>query len=179
MPEAPSQGDGVAEPEHPQPLTVVLVWEAGDWSGFGDLEAAVLAAANALATGANVTPPAPSIATIVLADDVMVRGLNATYRGKDVATNVLSFPYQSPPGAGRQEITQLGDIVLAADTVRNEAAESGIEPSHHLQHLVVHGLLHLMGYDHQADREAEEMERLETEILARIGVADPYSVAAA
>jgi probable rRNA maturation factor len=73
----------------------------------------------------------------------------------------------------------LGDVVLAAETIRREAAEQAIAPGHHLQHLVVHGLLHLLGYDHQTDVEAEEMEGLESEILASIGVADPYAAPAA
>jgi probable rRNA maturation factor len=104
-----------------------------------------------------------------------VRRLNRTYRGKDAPTNVLSFPSRGPaPDDG----AYLGDVVLAAETVRQEAVELGIEPGHHLQHLVVHGLLHLLGHDHQADAAAEEMERLEVEILATIGVADPYAAAA-
>jgi probable rRNA maturation factor len=100
-------------------------------------------------------------------------------RGKDASTNVLSFPYQKQPGAAADDGGYLGDVVLAAETVRQEAVASGVEPRHHLQHLVVHGLLHLLGYDHQADAAAEEMEGLETEILATIGVADPYAAAAA
>ena len=108
-----------------------------------------------------------------------MRRLNRTFRGKDVPTNVLSFPSQKLPGAASDDGAYLGDVVLAAETVRQEAIELGIEPRHHLQHLVVHGLLHLLGYDHQADAAAEEMERLEAEILATIGVADPYAAAAA
>ena len=73
----------------------------------------------------------------------------------------------------------MGDVVLAAETVRHEVADRGIEPRHHLQHLVVHGLLHLLGYDHQTEAAAEEMEGLEAEILATLGVADPYAAPAA
>ena len=109
----------------------------------------------------------------MLGSDALVRRLNRSYRGKDAATNVLSFPFQRPPGAGPEDGTDLGDVVLAAETVRLEARERGIEPRHHLQHLVVHGLLHLLGYDHQTDTAAEEMERLETEILATIGDLGP------
>jgi probable rRNA maturation factor len=117
---------------------------------------------------------------VVLASDAVVRRLNRTYRGKDRATNVLSFPFQRPPGAGPMEDgAYLGDVVLAAETVAGEAAERGIEPGHHLQHLVIHGLLHLLGRDHQTDAEAEAMERLEAEILGMIGIADPYAAEAA
>ena len=116
---------------------------------------------------------------MVLGSDALVRRLNTTYRGKDAPTNVLSFPFQSPPGAAADAGTYLGDVVLAAETVRQEAGERGIEPTHHVQHLVVHGLLHLLGYDHDTDAAAEEMEGLESEILATIGLVDPYAVPAA
>src|SRR5262249_33302444 len=116
-----------------------------------------------------------SEASVALASDAAVRRLNRDYRDKDAATNVLSFPYRPPPGAAQEDGAYLGDIVLAAETVRREAAERGLEPLHHLQHLVVHGVLHLLDYDHQHDSEAELMERLETEILASIGIADPYA----
>ena len=87
----------------------------------------------------------------MLGSDALVRRLNRTYRGKDAATNVLSFPFQRPPGAAPEDGAYLGDVVLAAETVQREAAERGIERKHHLQHLVVHGLLHLLGYDHDTD----------------------------
>ena len=105
----------------------------------------------------------------------MVRGLNATYRGKDAPTNVLSFPFQTPPGGVPEDAPYLGDVMLAAETIGREAAEGGIAPTAHLQHLVVHGLLHLLGFDHTTDVEAEQMERIEVEILATLGIADPYA----
>ena len=89
----------------------------------------------------------------MLGSDALVRRLNRTYRGKDAPTNVLSFPFQTPPGAAAEDDgAYLGDVVLAAETVRLEADERGIERRHHLQHLVVHGLLHLLGYDHDSRR---------------------------
>jgi probable rRNA maturation factor len=167
--------DVSAEPEPPDRLCVTLVREDGNWSGFGALEAAVRQAASALAQHGRMSIEQGSEASVVLGSDALVRRLNRTYRGKDAATNVLSFPFQRPPGAGPEDGAYLGDVVLAAETVRLEAHERGIEPRHHLQHLVLHGLLHLLGYDHQTDTAAEEMERLEADFLATIGVSDPYA----
>jgi probable rRNA maturation factor len=170
-----------AEPEEPPlGLAIAIVREDGDWSAFGDVDAAVRRAARALARSPRLALPPACEAGVVLAGDALVRGLNRTYRGKDRATNVLSFPFQPPPGAVEAvDGVYLGDVVLAAETVAGEAAERGIEPAHHLQHLVIHGLLHLLGRDHQSDAEAEAMERLEAEILGAIGIADPYAAEAA
>ena len=167
-----------ADSEPPERLAVTIVEEGGDWSGFGPIEEAIRAAAAALARHRRLESARGSEASIVLGSDALVRRLNRTYRGKDAPTNVLSVPSQKLPGAASDDGAYLGDVVLAAETVRQEAVEFGIEPGHHLQHLVVHGLLHLLGHDHQADAAAEEMERLEVEILATIGVADPYAAAA-
>ncbi|ACG79861.1 conserved hypothetical protein [Phenylobacterium zucineum HLK1] len=108
--------------------------------------------------------------TLLLADDAAVRELNARFRGKDSATNVLSFP--APPNPERH----LGDVALACGVCAREAAEQGKPLAHHLQHLVVHGVLHLLGYDHMREDEAEAMEGLERDILAGLGVPDPYAV---
>jgi probable rRNA maturation factor len=170
--------DVAAEPEPPGRLSVTLVEEGGDWSGFSPLEEAAQQAAAALARHRRIPIEQGSEASVVLGSDALVRRLNRTYRGKDAATNVLSFPFQKPPGATAEDGAYLGDVVLAAETVRLEADERGIERKHHLQHLVVHGLLHLLGYDHQTDSGAEEMERLEVDILATIGVCDPYAACA-
>jgi len=105
---------------------------------------------------------------ILLADDARVAALNAAFRGKDAPTNVLSFP----AAAGAAE---LGDIALAFGVCAREAAEQGKSLAHHLQHLTAHGVLHLLGYDHESDAEAEVMEAKERAILAGLGVADPYA----
>ena len=105
---------------------------------------------------------------VLLTDDEAVRGLNARFRGKDAPTNVLSFP--APPNPERH----LGDLALAFDVCAREAAEQGKPFEHHLQHLVVHGVLHLLGYDHMSDDEAEAMEGLERIVLAGLGAPDPY-----
>ncbi|HET7932299.1 MAG TPA: rRNA maturation RNase YbeY [Rhodanobacteraceae bacterium] len=99
------------------------------------------------------------------------RALNRQYRGKDYATNVLSFPVELPRGIVSP---LLGDLVIAAPVVAREAREQGKTPRDHYAHLTVHGTLHLLGYDHQNDADAERMEALETRILASLGIADPY-----
>ncbi len=177
-PPSASPADAAVDPEPPSRLSVILVEEDGDWSGIRALEEAVRQAVDAVARHRRVPITSGSEAGVVLASDAVVRRLNKAYRGKDAATNVLSFPFQRPPGAGPEDKVYLGDVVLAAETVRLEAHERGIEGKHHLQHLVVHGLLHLVGYDHETDSAAEDMERLEVEILATVGVSDPYAASA-
>lgn len=104
---------------------------------------------------------------VVLADDAFVQGLNARFRGKDKPTNVLSFP--SPSGAG-----ELGDVVLAFETVEAEARAEGKPLADHTAHLVIHGALHLVGHTHDEDREAEKMMAAEIAALSSLGIADPY-----
>ncbi|MCI5046511.1 MAG: rRNA maturation RNase YbeY [Aquisalinus sp.] len=115
------------------------------------------------------------VVTVLFTDDAEVRDLNRQYRGKDKPTNVLSFPAGPPlPGLPDAEITSHGEIALAFETCKREADEKGINLQDHTAHLIVHGILHLFGYDHQSDQDAEVMEKLETDILARMGIADPY-----
>lgn len=110
--------------------------------------------------------------TILLSGDSDIAALNATYRGQDKPTNVLSFPASGCSVPGQPE--PLGDIIIAYETVMREAAEEGKTLLFHLAHLAVHGLLHLAGYDHVRDDDAEIMEQLERRILAGVGVSDPY-----
>ena len=112
-------------------------------------------------------PPAGDL-VVLLTDDAEVRDLNARFRGKDQATNVLSFP------AGDNPHGHLGDVALALGVCAAEAKAQGKPLADHLRHLVAHGVLHLVGYDHQDDGEAEAMEALERKILAGLGVPDPY-----
>lgn len=109
--------------------------------------------------------------SVRVVDEAEGRELNRTWRGKDYATNVLSFPAELPAELG---LPLLGDLVLCAPVVAREAAEQGKPLEAHWAHLVVHGCLHLIGYDHEIDTDAEIMEALETEIMARLGYADPY-----
>jgi probable rRNA maturation factor len=120
--------------------------------------------------------------SVLLCDDAEIRRLNASYRGQDRATNVLSFPAleldpdQTPAAPGASPVL-LGDIVLAAETVRTEALAQGKPPEDHFRHLIVHGCLHLLGHDHQDEAGASRMERLERLILAELGIPDPYAEA--
>jgi probable rRNA maturation factor len=111
---------------------------------------------------------------VLLADDVTVKAMNAQWRGKDAATNVLSFPAPATPGVGGAP-HHLGDIVVAYETLAGEARAEDKPFDHHLVHLVVHGFLHLLGYDHLTDEEAERMERQERDILAELDIPDPYA----
>lgn len=156
------------EPEARQRLALEIVRLGGDWSPFEPAEEAILAAGAAVS--AHVDHASGTVAVALSSDD-HVRGLNRAYRGHDKPTNVLSFP---APAAARAA-SELGDIVLAAETLAREAANQAKLPRQHLQHLIVHGLLHLLGLDHETDAQAQRMERLETAILADIGVADPYA----
>ena len=113
---------------------------------------------------------------IRLVDAQEGRALNHHYRGKDYATNVLSFPAELPEGLPKGvKLPLLGDLVICAPVVAREAREQDKALSAHYAHLTVHGVLHLLGWDHEDDREAEAMEQLEREILASLGVADPYA----
>jgi probable rRNA maturation factor len=110
--------------------------------------------------------------SILLTDDAEQRELNGQWRGKDTTTNVLSFPQIEPFGP----VTGLlGDITLARETLIREAKEQGVTFEAHFTHLVVHGFLHILGYDHLTDEEALHMEGLETQILASLGVENPYA----
>lgn len=117
----------------------------------------------------------PGEITIRVVDEAESRQLNAEYRGKDKPTNVLSFPFEMPEGLPEGALPPvLGDLVICAAVVAREAREQGKSPEAHWAHMVTHGVLHLLGYDHQETREAELMEALEIEILAGLGYADPY-----
>ena len=117
--------------------------------------------------------PACAEVSLLLSGDAEVRAMNARWRGQDKATNVLSFPAARPDGLA--EGAPLGDIALAYETLAREAEAGGVPLADHYRHLVAHGFLHLIGYDHETDEDAERMEALETRILARLGVPDPYA----
>jgi probable rRNA maturation factor len=129
--------------------------------------------------------PAACEVTLLACDDARIADLNAEFRGKAAPTNVLSWPAQPlapphegqappPPGPGYDGMIELGDIALSHDTCHAEAARSGTPFEDHLTHLIVHGVLHLLGYDHETDGDAALMERIEVEILGNLGIDDPY-----
>lgn len=153
-------------------LEVDLMYEAGDWGRLEPVAELVRRVALEIANEPSLDIGQVE-ACIALSTDESVRVLNRTYRGKDKATNVLSFPAAEP--IAPRGATPIGDIIIALETVEREATEQGIAPRDHLAHLVLHGLLHLLGFDHETPGEAEEMESLETALLARLGIADPYS----
>ncbi|CCQ75710.1 rRNA maturation RNase YbeY [Magnetospira sp. QH-2] len=119
-------------------------------------------------------PTEPVEASLVLADDETVRGLNLDYRGRDAPTNVLSFADLDAGQAGKGP-KMLGDVIIALETTVREAKEQQKSFADHFSHLVVHGMLHLLGFDHEDNEEADVMERLETELLAGLGIMDPYA----
>lgn len=146
--------------------------EAEAWSeAIPTVEARVRQAAEAAAQAQGEAGRGACV--ILLTDDAAIRDLNARFRGKDAATNVLSFP------AAASAAPHFGDVALAFETCAAEAQAQGKSLEHHLQHLVVHGVLHLLGLDHLQDAEAEAMEARERAVLQGLGVSDPYALAEA
>ena len=157
------------------PLTEVLV-VAECWQTEPDAEAVIHRAIDAAAEIADADVGEAELA-VMLTDDTGIRTLNNNWRGIDKPTNVLSFPALQPTGpAGPDDAPRmLGDIAIAYQTTRKEADDEEKPFDHHLSHLAVHGFLHLIGYDHEKDDDAEAMEGLEREILAQLGIPDPYA----
>lgn len=151
-------------------LTIDVARNCDGWPDSLDARADAAVRAALKASKAKLTGPAEL--SIVLTDDAEQRVLNRDWRGIDKSTNVLSFPQIEPFGPLSGLV---GDIILARETLEREAQEQGISFEDHFTHLVVHGFLHLLGYDHVRDDEALVMEGLETQILASLGVADPYA----
>ncbi len=120
----------------------------------------------------------PISINLALSNDAEVQRLNAEFRGKDKPTNVLSFANVDDDefwdSLELTEVVELGDIIIALETLEREAEEKNISLGNHFAHLLVHGILHLFGYDHMVDEEAEEMEAIEVQVLAQLGIADPY-----
>jgi probable rRNA maturation factor len=156
-------------------LDVEVTSEEPEWTCLGGLDAASAVAAVAMAVAANAgLPAAITTASLVLANDARVRDLNRQWRQQDKPTNVLSFPSgESPHGDGAEHF--IGDVIIAEETLVREAREQGITAADHFHHLALHGLLHLIGYDHETACDAEAMEALEISILAALGIADPYA----
>jgi probable rRNA maturation factor len=150
-------------------VTIDIVVECEDWHRILGAELIAHRAANAAFAAEGVEAGAVSI---LLTSDADIRELNKRYRNKDSATNVLSFPSQAALNDGARFY---GDVALAFETLVSEAAEESKRVDAHLSHLVVHGVLHLLGFDHENDKDAEAMESRERAILAGLGFSDPYA----
>ena len=157
------------------PLTEVLV-VADCWQAEPEAEAVIRRAIAAAAEIANADVGEAELA-VMLTDDAGIRTLNSNWRGVDKPTNVLSFPALPPAGPrGPDDAPRmLGDIAIAYETTRKEADDEQKPFDHHLSHLAIHGFLHLIGYDHENDDDAETMETLEQEVLAQLGIPNPYT----
>lgn len=154
-------------------IALEILVEAGDWpppAALEDLTKGVVAAAVAA-----VRPPLAEGAelSLVFTDDAHIRALNRRFRRLDRPTNVLSFP--APMAENDRFGPLLGDIALARETIRHEAEAEGLTFEGHVSHLILHGFLHILGYDHEEETTASDMERLETAILGGLGIADPYA----
>jgi probable rRNA maturation factor len=149
------------------------------WDRAAVSDAVLVRTAAAAFSAARPRGDGPCEVTIVLTDDAEQRALNRTWRGMDAPTNVLSFPAGAQMGEPLGELHSLGDVVLAYETVAREAHADDIALADHVVHLVVHGVLHLLGYEHEDAAEAERMETLERAVLATFGIADPYADAGA
>ena len=164
----------VAERDGDGPVEIEIAVEAGNWPERSELEVLAkrcLTVACQTASADKGRACSGYTVSLLFTNDAAMRELNRTWRGRDKATNVLSFPQ-----AGIATPV-LGDIVLAWETIQREAALEEKPTNHHIAHLIVHGFLHLLGYDHQQREDAELMEHLERCGLKKIGIADPYAAA--
>jgi probable rRNA maturation factor len=150
-------------------LSIDIAIEAGAWNGVDGIAALARNAVDAALAESGEALTADTEVSIVLCDDAFIQALNAKWRGQDKPTNVLSFPADFEGYA-----PALGDIVIAYETVAREAAEDGKSLRDHLAHMIVHGFFHLLGFDHEDEAEAEEMEAAEIKALAAQGIASPY-----
>ncbi|MFG1401206.1 rRNA maturation RNase YbeY [Xanthobacter sediminis] len=158
----------------PDAVEIDVLVEVPLWSALPDAEGIVVGAALAALAAVPEEVPAPAEMSITLTDDAHIQVLNREWRDMDKATNVLSFPAPELPEDMEDAPQPLGDVIVAFETLKREAELEDKAIAHHLTHLVVHGTLHLLGYDHIEDDEAEEMEGLERQILAGLGIDDPY-----
>ena len=156
--------------------TVDVSVTSPSWTGaMPDCADACQRAVQMALAAADAMDPAAEI-SVVLADDAFVHDLNRRYRGTDRPTNVLSFAQEDDEaGDAAMAGRMLGDVVLAFGTISREATEQGKPLGNHVSHLVVHGVLHLLGHDHETDEDAEIMEALERDALSRLNIPDPYA----
>lgn len=164
---------GAAKHQEAFSIDIDVMVEDEGWRQVPGLERIVREAVDSAMAEAGASAGETEL-SVVFSDDASVQALNAEWRGKDKPTNVLSFPaFPFRPGAPLPPM--LGDIVLAFETVHREAGLEEKPLGHHISHLVIHGFLHLLGYDHENDDEAEAMEDVERRALARLAIPDPYA----
>jgi len=156
-------------------LDVAVVRHDEAWRTARVTDAMLAGAARAGVAAAAPTRSITCEVSILLTDEAEMRALNRKWRGKDAPTNVLSFPASDPLACDSSEPRYLGDVALGYETIVKEAQAMGTALSDHVAHLVVHGVLHLLGFDHMKEDEAERMETLERRALASLGIADPYA----
>jgi probable rRNA maturation factor len=155
-------------------LTIEVDIRCPDWlTALPESEALCRRAAGAVWTASDLHGEVE--VSLVLADDDLIQGLNRAYRDKDAPTDVLSFAAGETGPVFHGMPRLLGDVVVAYGAAAGDAEQDGIGLGNHLSHLIVHGMLHLLGHDHETDFEAERMERLETDILSTLDIADPYA----
>jgi probable rRNA maturation factor len=166
-----NEGDGsmAASPA----VSVEIAMDSSLWEAVRDVEVLIEQAVEAALRVDGIDHREDAELSVVLTDDPGIQVLNKVWRLKDRPTNVLSFP--AVPAERMADSPILGDLVLAYETIEREATELGIGIEAHVSHLVVHGTLHLFGYDHMSDADAERMETLEAAVLATLGIADPYA----
>jgi probable rRNA maturation factor len=155
-------------------VAIDILVEAGDWPDEAELERIARRALDGVLAEIGADARVVSELSVVFTDDARIRKLNSGWRSKDRPTNVLSFP-AFPASGGKALAPMLGDVVLAFETVADEAHREGKPLVDHMTHLIVHGILHLIGYDHEIDAEAEMMEQAERRILASLAIPDPYT----
>ena len=172
---------GAAAPPDPNPAQGALpqietdvLFQSQAWHDVGLDAALIQSAAAAAVRAAELTESGPCELTILLTSDANVHNLNSKWRGQHRPTNVLSFPLDAE-AAQIGDIRMLGDVVLAFETVSREARDSGLPLGDHVAHLVVHGVLHLLGYGHENDAAARVMENLEVRVLDGLGISNPYA----
>lgn len=173
MKDRPPTRRSAPRPGTPPALSLAIRIQARRWRELADLRPRIAQAVEAALTVAPVTPLEGAELSLLLTDDKRIRVVNRDWRGFDKATNVLSFPAAPPDRIAGSPV--LGDIVLALETIAREAEAEGKSMADHLSHLVIHGLLHLLGEDHETPAQAERMEAFEIAALATLGIADPYA----
>lgn len=161
--------------DQPLPVDLQLTIAAEGWPNETVLKRLALGAVGATLSALAIKPATEMELSLLFTDNDAIAGLNARWRGKDGATNVLSFPAQATIDIAKPP-SVLGDIAFAFEIISMEAKVENKPFEHHLSHLIVHGLLHLFGYDHQNEKDATQMEALESRILAKLAIPDPYGM---